>query len=444
MGVVHEGFDPGLDRAVALKILQPALAGDPQFRERFLREARAMARVAHKNVAQVHFTGEEGGVPFFAMELIAGESALDRVRRGPLAVEAALETILQAAAGLQAAHDCGLIHRDVKPANLMIRNDGTVKVLDFGLARVVSDRHITAADVIMGSPDYMAPEVCRGEEPDHRSDIYGLGASLYHLLAGRTPFEGDTPLAILHKSINETCPRLDTLRAGLSEELCRAVERMMAKNPDDRPQGYAQVLFELARVGDSPEVRLMRQWEENSPHHRAASLTCELVLQPSRAFTRVIMDRPSVETESFLGRQASFGVLLFQLTAPPRWWGPGYMLLCLAFLAGLPLLTMLVDRVACRALRWRATSAELLAAEIYAGACLLPFCLMTRPTLFWLMPLALVLYLRTRTAGLRFVLGVGAGRASGIAVLTTLLATVPAALLMVALHGLASALGLIR
>jgi serine/threonine protein kinase len=253
MGVVYRGYDARLDRHVAVKTLPAELAKNPEFRERFLREARAMAKVVHRNVVQVHHAGEEGDTPYFAMEQIDGSTALELVRDEPLAVAVALDVVGQAATGLAAALERGLIHRDIKPSNLMRASDGTVKVLDFGLARAQSQARITATDIVMGSAEYMSPEQGRGEEPDHRSDIYALGGTLFHLLTGRPPFEGTSPLALIQKHIHEPCRRVDELRPEVPEAVCRLVEKMLAKDPKSRPQAYADLIAALrAASGEDP------------------------------------------------------------------------------------------------------------------------------------------------------------------------------------------------
>ena len=247
MGVVYRGHDPGLDRPVALKMLATALAADTGFRERFCTEARTMAKIEHPNVVRVYDVGEEAGVPFFAMELVVGRSAEQVVReRGQLPVQEALDIVRQAAAGLRAAHAMGVIHRDVKPSNLLIEDGSTsrcrVKVLDFGLAKMSGRGPSTATDVVMGTPEYMSPEQGRGQKPDHRSDLYALGATLYCLLAGGPPFTGGNALEIIQRQIHEAPRPLAEIRGDVPASVAALVDRLLAKQPEERLADHAALI----------------------------------------------------------------------------------------------------------------------------------------------------------------------------------------------------------
>ena len=426
MGIVYSAFDPGLERPIAVKVLAPVLANNPEYRERFLREARAMAAVLHRNIAQVHFAGEENGAPFFAMELVHGESATDRLKNTPLEVDTAVDVVLQAASGLQAAHAADIIHRDVKPSNLMCGNDGVVKVLDFGLARAPSHRHITATDMIMGSPDYMSPEQGRGQEPDHRSDIYGLGATLYHLIAGNPPFGGSSALAIINAHIHEPCPPLDAVRDGVPERVCRIVERMMAKDPDRRYQGYAQLMHDLASVRESAEAQAFRYWNDTSPHNEYWKFCRDIALHPAKRFTRCAVERADSEIDGVLARAAAFSTIAHAMCVPMEFWGPHQILLYGAFAVGVPLFSLAGTQLACRLLRLRATRLELKAVEFYACVCLFPAFLFPRvnPVTVILWAIACGLYVRARAAGLAFVTGTTMPRAVAIALVTLLATTI--------------------
>lgn len=426
MGVVYSGYDSSLDRRVAVKALAPVLAGDAVYRERFLREARAMASVTHKNVAQVFFAGEDGGVPFFAMEMISGESAQDLCKRGTMEVDVALDIVLQAAAGLAAANAQGIIHRDVKPSNLMVAEDGTVKVLDFGLARAGGHSHLTAADVVMGSPDYMSPEQGRGRHPDHRSDIYALGATLYHLLTGAPPFPGDTPLAIIQSQINDVARPLDQVRPEIAPGVCRVVEKMMSKNPDRRQQGYGQLMLEVASLRQSPEMMAINAWNEASPHNRYWTFCWNMVVRPRETFTRSVLERADSEIDGFLVRTAGVGTLLHALFVPVDRWGPHQIVMFGIFAFGLPSILRLVDRAACRALKLRGTPLEFAAVEHYASVALLPCFLMPRKVLLVQLValISALAHLRVRATGLAFVTGLTRGRALSLALATGLIGAV--------------------
>lgn len=258
MGEVYLATDLALDRPVALKLLPPAVAADPGRRERLLREARAQARINHPNVCHIYFIGEERGQLFFAMEYVDGETVAQRLERGPLPPDDALELIRMAALGLREAHRHGFTHRDVKPSNLMIDGHGLLKVMDFGLVTVGDDDrdHHTAtatatnATALVGTPLYMAPEQGQGRPVDLRADIYALGATLHHMLAGAPPFTGTTVADLL--SQHATSPRASLIsrprgrRAfGRVDEL---IDRMMAKRADDRPASYDALLLDLDRA----------------------------------------------------------------------------------------------------------------------------------------------------------------------------------------------------
>jgi predicted Ser/Thr protein kinase len=251
MGVVYRGYDARLNRNVALKTLRPELSLDPEYRERFLREARSAAALSHPNVTQIYFIGEEEGQPFFAMEFLEGKSLETLVReQGKLPPGRAVEMIRQAAAGLKAAAARGIVHRDIKPSNLALTSDGTLKVTDFGLAKLaVGDAGLTLAGEVLGSPNYMAPEQASGHPADLRSDIYSLGATLYELVTGKPPFEGPTPVSVILKHAREPVRNPRQLTPGLPYPLVILIQKMLAKRPEDRPQTYDALLRDLERLG---------------------------------------------------------------------------------------------------------------------------------------------------------------------------------------------------
>jgi len=253
MGEVYRATDLALDRPVALKVLPAPVAADPTRRDRLFREARAQARLQHPNVCHIYYVGSDHGVVFFAMELVAGESLAERVARGPLAAEDAVELVRQAALGLREAHRHGFTHRDVKPSNLMLDHEGRVKVVDFGL---VSREPIAALEEgpaltgVVGTPLYMAPEQGQGDAPGPRADIYALGVTLHHLLSGRPPFEAGSldELQTQHREV----PRPRLAQKGKRGRALSAVDavvaKMMAKRPEDRHATYDDLIAELERV----------------------------------------------------------------------------------------------------------------------------------------------------------------------------------------------------
>ncbi len=218
MGTVYEAHDTALDRTVALKIVNPHLAGDADVAERFAREARAAARANHANLTHVYFVGRAEGRPFYAMEYVPGANLEERVTKsGPLSLGGAVDVLVQAARGLEAAHAEGVVHRDVKPSNLLMLEDGRVKVTDFGLSKsLLADPSATQAGQVMGTPFYMSPEQCRGEATDLRTDVYALGLTGWFLLTGKPAFGGVSLGAVLNDQINKPLPPLSTARTDLS------------------------------------------------------------------------------------------------------------------------------------------------------------------------------------------------------------------------------------
>jgi serine/threonine protein kinase len=245
MGVVLHGHDPCLQRDVAVKVIDPQLADNEVARRRFCREARAAAAVTHENLVAVHQVDEDepSGLPYLVMQLVAGESLDQRLRRvGKLSAVEVARLGAQAAAGLAAAHAGGLIHRDIKPGNILLE-EGTdrVKLTDFGLARAAEDVKLTRTGFVAGSPLYMAPEQARGEDVDARADLFSLGTVLYEAASGTPPFDGKTPLVVLKRVADEEQPPLRTVVQDVPHWLSDVVDRLLAKDPADRFQTAAEV-----------------------------------------------------------------------------------------------------------------------------------------------------------------------------------------------------------
>jgi predicted Ser/Thr protein kinase len=250
MGVVYLALDEALQRRVALKTLLPALAADPEFVTRFKREAQSAAALNHPNITQIYTIGQEGSVPFFAMELIRGRSLEALIKeKGAIPAYDATGYILQAAKGLRHAAEKKLIHRDIKPSNLMLGEDGCVKITDFGLAKAArSETKLTATGEILGSPGYISPEQAQGAALDARSDIYSLGATYYHLVTGRLPFEAPTPVAMIVKHLNEPLRSPRAVNPAVPYPVASAIQKMMAKRPGERFQDYDALIRELERA----------------------------------------------------------------------------------------------------------------------------------------------------------------------------------------------------
>lgn len=252
MGLVFQAEDVQLHRPVALKVMRPDFAIQERARERFLREAQAAAALKHDHIVTIYQVGEESGVPFLAMEFLAGKSLEDWLqpdRRASL--PETLTIARQIARGLAAAHGVGLIHRDIKPANLWLEAPrGRVKILDFGLARRSTSQFtaLTQDGALIGTPAFMAPEQARGERVDHRCDLFSLGCVLYRMVTGRLPFPGDTVYAVLGALLEGTPPAVRTLNPQVPPRLEELIHRLLAKSPDDRPASAQEVLDELGHI----------------------------------------------------------------------------------------------------------------------------------------------------------------------------------------------------
>ena len=255
MGVVYKALDTRLGRTVALKFLPPELTRDPDAKERFLQEARAASALDHPNVCTIHEIGEtEEDQLYLAMACYDGETLRRRIEREPLSLDEATDIAKQVAQGLAKAHRQGIIHRDVKPANVMLTGDGVVKILDFGLAKLAGTAALTRTGLSLGTPAYMSPEQARGDEVDARTDVWSLGVLLYEMIAGRRPFPGDNDQAVLYALLNEPPKPLPALRVDVPPELERIVSRMLAKDPAERYPAMADVIADLRKLRNEPST----------------------------------------------------------------------------------------------------------------------------------------------------------------------------------------------
>ncbi len=249
MGVVFEARHLALNKRVALKLLLPALAADKTFVKRFVSEARMSAQIEHPNVVQVLNVGRDGEIYFMVMQFIEGQSLRERMGAGPVPPPEAAGIVMQVARGLAAAHGRGIVHRDVKPENILLGADGVARVVDLGLSKSLSTEDsamLTAPGTAMGTPNYISPEqATEARAVDARADIYSLGATFYHLLSGAPPFSGPSAFAIMTKHISEPLPPLATRNAGVPADLGSLVDRMMAKDPAERFQTMDEVVAAL-------------------------------------------------------------------------------------------------------------------------------------------------------------------------------------------------------
>lgn len=299
MASVYEATDLRLDRTVAVKVMHPGLGDDDEFAARFVREARSAARLSHPNVVAVYDQGDDHGTVFLSMELVDGITLRDVIRKeSPMSPARALALIEPALSALAAAHRAGLIHRDVKPENVLIADDGRVKVADFGLARAVSadTQHTATGGVLIGTVSYLAPELVVDGRADARADVYAAGVVLFELLTGVKPHEGESPIQVAYKHVHEDVPAPSTLVPGIPAYVDALVARATARDRSARPADAGVLLHQLHRVShalaegvaDDPELTadltpLMTQVRDSTTPDPFDSVEMAALLTPSEA-----------------------------------------------------------------------------------------------------------------------------------------------------------------
>jgi serine/threonine-protein kinase len=254
MGTVFKAIDTELGEPIAIKTLkQDFLSQDPTALERFKSEIRLARKISHRNVVRTHDLGEHSGVYFITMEYVDGKSLKDLIRaKGKLPLPITLSVGKQLARALEVAHEQGVIHRDIKPQNMVVEPDGVLKVMDFGIARLATrkpESGVTQAGMIIGTPEYMAPEQFAGDEIDARADIYAAGCVLYECLTGRPPFQAETPYQLVAKLLEETAPNPRSLNPEVPAALDALVMQALAKEPSGRPQTALILHDRLAQIG---------------------------------------------------------------------------------------------------------------------------------------------------------------------------------------------------
>jgi serine/threonine-protein kinase len=284
MGVVYSACDERHDRPVAVKVMMADLEGDTETRERFYREAKIAGRLQHRNLITVYDMGEEEGRLYMVMELLEGATLAEYLKRpDPPGLEKCLDLMMQMCEGLAVAHVHGIFHRDIKPGNLFIKDDGTLKILDFGVARL-ADSSMTASGFIVGTPDFMSPEQARGRDIDQRSDIFSTGAVFYYMLSGRKPFAAADLPAVLHKVENEDPVPLTEQEAPPG--LARIIAKALAKPTTRRHQELGELLADLTRF----QREYDRESRELALEVRRKAMELQALLEHARAAGHAVTD----------------------------------------------------------------------------------------------------------------------------------------------------------
>lgn len=332
MATVWKAKQLSLDRIVAIKILPKRLSENPEFVDRFYKEGKAAARLNSPNVVQAVDVGEAQGYHYFVMEYVEGKTVYDDLAKGKVYSEQdGLDVIIQVAKALNHAHQRGLIHRDVKPKNIMITNDGVVKLADMGLARAMDDKKAAEEEAgrAYGTPYYISPEQIRGElDIDFRADIYSLGATFYHMVTGRVPFDGQSPSAVMHKHLKEVLLPPDHINTALSNGVAEVIEVMMSKDRNKRYASTEDLLKDLLAVaaGESPlqarqrvDLRVYRAIAaaekaagEQVGEEQPEAASTETVIQPR---TEMQMNRPlTILLLALLGVSVVLNIVLLVLS----------------------------------------------------------------------------------------------------------------------------------
>jgi serine/threonine protein kinase/Tfp pilus assembly protein PilF len=260
MGVVYKAEDTKFKRTVALKFLPPELTLDPEAKDRFIYEAQAASALQHNNICNVHDIDESpDGQMFIVMDLYEGEALKSRIAKGELRIEDAIDIAVQIAQGLQKAHEKGIVHRDIKPANIIITKDGVVKILDFGLAKLAGQARLTKTGSTVGTVAYMSPEQARGDEVDHRTDIWSLGVVLYEMITGRRPFKSEYDQALVYSILSEEPDPVTRVRSDVPSGLQSVVTKAIRKDQDGRYQTVSEMLTDLKSLGEQPRDETSRK-----------------------------------------------------------------------------------------------------------------------------------------------------------------------------------------
>lgn len=328
MAEVYRAYHPRLDRYVAIKVLHAFLAEDDEFRVRFEKEARNIAKLSHNNIVQVYDFdyAEERDSYYMVMELIDGETLKDRIhdlatRDEKLPLDEVLRIVREAASALAYAHSRGMIHRDVKPANLMIDQDNRLVLTDFGIAKMLNAKQATVSGGMIGTPAYMAPEQGLGEPGDERSDLYSLGIIMYQLLTGDLPYDAETALGIILMHVNDPVPDLRAINPDVPEAVQDVVRKAMAKDPERRYQSAEELIADISRVERGEAVTPLDG--DDSPFERVTQETRAIISPPidqPKSPTEPKRPVPETSTSGGGGRWGAIIALLLVLFAGGGYW----------------------------------------------------------------------------------------------------------------------------
>lgn len=303
MSTVYRGLDVRLDRPVALKVMDSRYARDQQFLTRFHREARAVARLKDPGLVAIYDQGNDATHPFLVMELIEGGTLRELLReRGPMPPHAVVAVLRPVLSGLGVAHRSGLVHRDVKPENVLISDDGEVKLVDFGLVRAIAEAGITSTSVILGTAAYLSPEQVAGSETGPRSDVYAVGIMAFELLTGATPFKGDNALTVAHQRMDRDVPPPSSLIDGVPAQFDAFIAHATARDPDDRFPDASAMGDELLAIAEElslppfqvPAPRDSAQHAAATAFHRRRTDRAAVAPHPTRQFTPAPQQRRGV------------------------------------------------------------------------------------------------------------------------------------------------------
>ena len=291
MSTVYRGLDIRLHRPVALKVMDARYAGDQQFLTRFHREARAIASLKHPGLVAIYDQGNDPRHPFLVMELIEGGTLRELLReRGPMPPHAVVAVLRPVLGGLGVAHQAGLVHRDVKPENVLISHDGEVKLVDFGLVRAIAEAGVTSTSVILGTAAYLSPEQVLGQATGPRSDVYAAGIMAFELLTGTTPFSGDSAIAVANQRLDRDVPPPSSLIDGVPEEFDAFIAGATARDPDRRFADAAAMGADLDAIAEELALPQFRVPAPKVSAQHAATVDAPAARHPTRQLTRGAQD----------------------------------------------------------------------------------------------------------------------------------------------------------